>query len=106
MVEHRYLAAIISVTEFSPVFRDWITATYTDIYSVEPVNGFLSEPFATHRSGRQGCPLTSLLHFMVLEPLLLKLEAGQGIPRDLGFETTVTAYTDDVKVLVPDVEHL
>ena len=75
---------------------------YSGICSVVRVNGHLSEPFEITRSVRQGCPLSSLLYVLTLEPLLRKLEVLRGIPFELGRGRAVSAYADDVTVMVSD----
>ena len=91
---------------FGPVFRGWIAALYKGIRSVVRVNGHLSKPFIISRSVRQGCPLSALLYVLTLEPLLRKLAMLRGIPRELGCGTSVSAYADDVTVIVSSHEHI
>ncbi len=101
-VDHRYLAAVLRAAGLGPVFRGWIASMYSGICSVVKLNGHLSEPFQITRSVRQGCPLSSLLYVLTLEPLLRKLEASGGILLELGCTRAVSAYADDVTVMVSD----
>jgi hypothetical protein len=105
-VDHRYLAAVLKAAGFGPVFRGWIASMYSGICSVAKINGHLSEPFRITRSVRQGCPLSSLLYVLALEPLLRKLEVLRGIPFELGRGRAVSAYADDVTVMVSDTKEI
>ena len=105
-VDHQYLAAVLRAAGFGPVFRGWIAAMYSNICSVVKVNGHLSESFSIARSVRQGCPLSPLLYVLALEPLLRKLEVSRGIPRELGCGRAVSAYADDVTVIVSDISEI
>jgi hypothetical protein len=100
------LAAVLAAAGFGPVFRGWIAAMYCNICSVVKVNGHLSESFSIARSVRQGCPLSSLLYVLALEPLLRKLEFSSGIPRELGCGRFTSAYADDVTVIVSDISEI
>ena len=70
------------------------------------VNGRRSRAFAIKRSVRQGCPLSSLLYVLALEPLLHRLRGGgtnpalRGIPFAGPLSARVSAFTDDITVFV------
>ena len=65
-----------------------------------------SEAFAIERSVQQGCPLSSLLYVLALEPLLRRLKDGKaspalcGIPLAGPLSAKVSAYADDITVFV------
>ncbi|GAB1597330.1 hypothetical protein Ahia01_000009400 [Argonauta hians] len=105
-VDHQYLAAVLRAAGLGPVFRGWVTKMYSNVSSVVMVNGYCSEPFPISRSVRQGCPLSPLLYALAIEPLLRKIDNISGIPRELGHGMCVSAYADDVTVIVSDVDHI
>lgn len=79
---------------------------YSDICSVVQVNSYLSEPCNIIHSVHQGCPLLPLLYAMALHLLLQKLKALRGILRKLERGQTVSAYANDVTVVVPNTNHI
>lgn len=45
-VDHQYLEAVLAAAGIGPVFRGWITTTYSDICSVVNVNDYLPGSFS------------------------------------------------------------
>lgn len=64
------------------------------------MNGFALEPLNIKRSVRQSCPLSTQLYVLSFEPLPRKLEEMNGDPHFRGYKKSVTAYADDVTVIV------
>jgi len=74
---------------------------YTDASSVVQVNGHLSAPFPIQCSVRQGCPLSTTLFTLSINPLIYILEQKLRSVRVNWRQqkTAVVAYADDVTVL-------
>ena len=70
------------------------------------VNGRRSRAFAIEHSVRQGCPLSPLLYFLALEPLLRRLRdegtnpALRCVPFAGPLTARVSAFADDITVFV------
>ena len=98
-VDHRFLTTVLETAGFKPKFRRWISMMYQ-------VNGRRSRVFAVERSVRQGCPLSSLLYVLALEPLLGRLRdrttnpALRGVPFAGPLTARVSAFADDITVFV------
>lgn len=102
-VDHGYLFGLLRQFGFGECFVNWIELLYRDAASRIKLNGVVSEAFLLERSVRQGCPLSSLLFSIAIEPLaLLLLRDGgiTGIPTPLGREIKVSLYADDVTITV------
>ena len=103
-VNHNFLQRVLEKFNFGPDFCHWVRVIYTDISSVIN-NGWLSSPFPLQRWVRQGCPLSPLLYYLVVESL------GQAIRRDTsiqGFQIPgsknkhckVSQYADDTTLIL------
>ena len=68
-VDHQFLATVLETAGFESEFRKWISMLYHNPQAVVQVNGKRSKAFVIERSVRQGCPLSSLLYVIALEPL-------------------------------------
>lgn len=58
---------------------NWIKALYNRPTARVKVNGIVSEPFEMYNGTRQGCPLSSLLFVLALEPLLMGIRQNADI---------------------------
>ena len=105
-VDHRFLASVLETAGFKLEFRRWISKMYHNPQAVVQVNGRCSRVFAIERSVRQGCPLSSLLYVLALEPLLRRLRdertspSLRGIPFVSSLVARVSAFADDITVFV------
>ena len=105
-VDHRFLATVLETAGFKPEFRRWISMMYYNPQAVVQVNGRRSRVFAVERSVRQGCPLSSLLYVLALEPLLRRLRDRTTNPALRGvlfagpLTARVSAFADDITVFV------
>ena len=78
----------------------WISILYHNPQAVVQVNGRRSGAFAIERSVRQGCPLSSLLYVLALEPLLRRLRdrgahpALRGILLSGSVRAKISAFAD------------
>ena len=105
-VDHRFLATVLETVGFKPEFCRWISMMYHNPQAVVQVNGRRSRVFAIERSVRQGCPLSPLLYFLALEPLLRRLRdertspALRVVPFAGPLTARVSAFVDDITVFV------
>ena len=81
---------------------------YTDASSVVQVNGHLSAPFPIQCSVRQGCPLSTTLFTLSINPLIYILEQKLRSVRVNWRQqkTAVVAYVDDITILVTAPEEI
>ena len=99
-VEHIYLWKVLEAFGFNPGFLAMIKVLYSEIESLLKVNGGLCAPFKVDRGIRQGCSLSGMLYALSFEPLLHRLRAGMS---GVVLNRTVlrlSAYADDLAVMV------
>ena len=94
----------MSAAGFGLHFRTWIHLLYASPRVMVEVNGVRSEHFTLTRLIRQGCPLSTMLYILALEPFLRGLKENPAL-RGLTLPGSskvarYTAYADDVIVLV------
>ena len=97
-VDRKYLFQLLRKMNFPPYLVDALENLYNKTTASINVNGFLSREIKLERGIRQGCPLSTLLFIIALEPLLEILRRHpwyQYAP-----ERRVIAYADDVNVYV------
>jgi len=68
-VEHGYLWGVLQAFGFGDRFVGWVQTLYTSATSRITLNVNLTDPVRLCRSVRQGCPLSSLLFTLAVEPL-------------------------------------
>lgn len=96
-VEWAYLFYTIKRFGFGERFFAWIQLLYSNPHASVRTNDINSEYFRLSRSTRQGCPLSSLLFSLAIEPLAIALRSNpniKGIIRN-GVETKISLYADD-----------
>lgn len=107
-VDHKYLFKTLEAFGIGPYFLSLIAMLYNDIYSMLKIDGSLTKPFSVTRGIRQGCPLSGLLYAISIEPFLVSLRSqlsGFNISSDPGIDSVkLTAYADDVTVVIKDTE--
>ena len=105
-VDHRFLATVLETAGFKPEFRRWNSMMYHNPQAGVQVNGRRSRVFAIERSVRQCCPLSPLLYFLALKPLLRRLRdegtspSLRGVPFAGPLTARVSAFADDITVFV------
>ena len=106
-VEFNYLFSALEAFGFGHGFVKWIRVLYNDCSCQVLVNGFLADPYRVLRGIRQGCPLSSILYVICIEPLLVKIRSDPNIrglsPPSGGNEIKLTAYADDNNPIVTDI---
>ncbi|XP_014780549.1 AMP deaminase 2 [Octopus bimaculoides] len=76
---------------------------FSDFCSVHKVNDHLLESFNIIHLVHQGCSLLPLLYVLALKPLLWKLDVLMGVLHELGWGIFVSAYADDITIIVSDI---
>jgi hypothetical protein len=103
-VSHTYLSRLLERYRYSRGIRSAINSLYEDARSQISVNGHLTPDIHIGCSLRQGCPLSTILYALVLNPFLILLEKHlNGIrigPRR--HKVTSIAYADDVTVVITE----
>ena len=64
-----FMFRTLSELGFGTNFINFVYISYTDIFSMIKLKGYVSEPFSLHRGTRQGCPLKALLYVLRSELL-------------------------------------
>ena len=102
---HGFLQCVLERFNFGPNFKRWVTIAYTDIKSCVTNNGCLSSAISLERGVRQGCPLSPLLYYLVVETLGQAIRCDQSIegipiPGSHGKESKVSQYADDTTLIL------
>lgn len=105
LVSHAFLFVLLERLGFGPNFIAIIKKLYTGAISHIAINGYLSEPIVQQGGVRQGCPLSSMLYVLYLEPLVEWLRGdpvfqGIHIPGAGKGRATVTMYADDATLFL------
>lgn len=103
-MEWNFLFTTLAIFDFRPHFIQWIRLPYSAPCSSVTTNSWTSSSFPLHRGTRQGCPLSSLLFALAVEPLAAKLRLE---PRVCGFELPplhekISMYADDTLLYLSD----
>jgi len=101
-ISHFYLLAIVHAHGFTDWFLQRIMGMYSKAAMEVQINGFRSNLMPIHSSIRQGCPLSTQLFALCLNPLIQTLERRlKGIQIGRGHaKMAVIAYADDVTIFL------
>jgi hypothetical protein len=101
-ISHDYLFKMLEIYGFSNRFQRCIQEMYGNATSAVHVNGCRSGNFTIKCSVRQGCPLSTQLFALCIDPLLCAIdETLKGIRIGRGDNrTAVIAYADDITLLL------
>ena len=99
-VDHDFLMRTLAKLGFGPVFCQWVSLFYNNVFSRIICNGKLSEPVFLGRGVRQGCPLSPLLYVLVSEVLSTQIRncpdiVGFRLPGAGGLNYKISQYADD-----------
>uniref|UniRef100_A0A6I8STC9 Reverse transcriptase domain-containing protein n=1 Tax=Xenopus tropicalis TaxID=8364 RepID=A0A6I8STC9_XENTR len=105
-VNHEYLWLLLDRYGLPGKFVNWLKILYKGAESFPLVNGWSGESFGVSSGVRQGCPLNPLLYVFAIDPLIRRIEcdALAGVPLSPGRALKVSAYADDVTVVVSSGE--
>ena len=99
-VDHEFLMRTLAKLGFRPVFCQWVSLFYNNVFSRIISNGKLSDPVFLGRGARQGCPLSPLLYVLVSEVLSTQIRncpdiVGFRLPGAGGLNFKISQYADD-----------
>ena len=89
------------------MFIKWIQIVYTSPLSSVINNGFRSKNFSIKRGSGKGCPLSSLLFAVAMEPLTAAIRQNTNIDGILlnNWEHKISLYADNVLVFLNSPSH-
>lgn len=102
-VNHNFLFAVMEKMGFGSLYLQRIKTLYTNAKCMVRVTHTLTSPFTLSKGIRQGCPLSGQLYAISLEPLikaLMNTLEGIKLPSAAEKTLTVTAYADDIHILI------
>ena len=99
---HEYLFKTMERQGFDKTFIERIRTLFVATSSATQINGYISQPMAVSRSIRQGCPLSSILYAIYLDPLLQAIHntLTQNDITSNNDRVAIIAYADDVTVII------
>ncbi|CAM2097126.1 unnamed protein product [Caretta caretta] len=103
-VNHGYLLSTLQAFGFGPQFVSFLRVLYASAECLLRLNWTLTEPVSFRRGVRQGCPLSGQLYALAIEPFLCLLRRRMTglVLRELELRLVLSAYTDDVLLVVQD----
>jgi len=101
-VSHQYLIRIMEKQGFSEAFTTCLRTLFLETKSAVNINGYITRYIPISHSIRQGCPLSSILYAIYLDPLLHPIHQAL-IRNDTPSRkrrTTIIANADDVTIVL------
>jgi hypothetical protein len=103
-ISHKYLTNLLERYGYSNGIRRAIHSLYETAQSKLAINGHLTKNINTQCSVIQGCPLSTILYALALNPILISIDQqlqgiGIGTQRQ---KVASIAYADDVTVIIQD----
>ena len=106
-VIRKLLWRILKMFGFPDKVIDQIKVMYVGAKSKLVINGFLSKVIPCERGVRQGCPLSSMLFALFVEPLAIAVRreyAIFGFKLPMGSEIKMVQHSDDMNFLVTNMD--
>ena len=109
-VSHKFLFATLEAFGFGPSFIKWIKLLYNKCDSSVIVNGTFTDSFSVGKGIRQGCPLSSLLYVLSIEPFAHAIRndpyiKGFCIPGSLK-QARISVFADDNTPIVSNINSI
>lgn len=103
-VDRDFLYAVLERMGFGPRFIRAVQVLYTDNVAHVLVNGFVSDSFTIERSAKQGCPMSSNLYAIYIEPLALAIQEEKALtPLPLpGPPILIMQIADDMEIFLSE----
>ena len=108
-LNREFLVKILEKMNFGQRFIECIKAMYKNNKGIVLINGFMSMEFDIDRGLRQGCPISSMLYSIYIEPLALGIKSDpniKGIPIPGGKTHILTQFADDMDLLLSEKTRL
>ncbi|KAJ4436078.1 hypothetical protein ANN_18705 [Periplaneta americana] len=105
-IDHQYMYRVLERFNIPVVMLDTIRALYETAHSKISVNGYLTTPVKIEKGIRQGCPLSTILFAIIMEPCIRSIyDYVSSISTNKNLHT-VRAYADDISFLIQDPNHI
>jgi len=107
-LEWNYMYKVLEAFNFGPNMIKWIKIMYKQPIIMVKNNGWLSEPIATQRGIRQGCPASALIFILAIELMALNIRANSHIKGiKIGdSERKLAQYADDSTLTLTTIESI
>ncbi|CAM2106154.1 unnamed protein product [Caretta caretta] len=107
-VDHGYLLGTLQAFGFGPQFVSFLQVLYASVECLVRLNWTLTEQVSFGRGVLQGCPLSGQLCTLAIEPFLclLRRRLTELVLREPELRLVLSAYTDDVLLMVQDLGDL
>ena len=84
---------------------DFVKLLYTESELYVKVNGVRGKPFSIKNGVRQGCPLSTLLYIIAIQPLISRVNINKNITKIPNTPAAV-AFADDLTLITKDNESM
>ena len=108
-VEHYFLFRVLEKFNFGERIINWLRLMYSTATARVKCNGVLTDSFPLQRSVRQGCPMSSILYSLVVEPLSKMIKSDnliRGIALPGGNTCVIQQFADDTTITVQDMSSI
>ena len=100
-ISHEYLQGLLEIHNYGTGVTRAILSLYKQATSRITINGHTTNDLQIRCPIRQGCPLSSILYALAVNPFLLLLNKHlQGLKIDHRHNIACVAYADDVTVVI------
>jgi hypothetical protein len=100
-ISHKYLYGALRKYNYGTKITGAIMSLYARASSCVSINGRFTTEFQLRRSIRQGCPLSSILYALVINPLFTLInEHLSGLRIGQRRKVACVAYADDITVII------
>ena len=101
-VSHQYLIRIMEKQGFSDIFITRLRTLFLETKSAININGHITRYIPISHSIRQGCPLSSILYAIYLDPLLHAIHQAllRNDTTSRKHSTKIVAYADDLTIVL------
>ena len=100
-ISHEYMYGVLRRYKYGTRITGAITSLYEHATSCVSINGSYTKDFQLGRSIRQGCPLSTLLYALAVNPFLLLIHKHMaGIRMAQQCAVACVAYADDITVII------
>jgi len=107
-LEWNFMCKVLKSFNFGQNFIRWIKILYKKPIILIKNNGWMSEPIATKRGIRQGCPVSAMLFILAIELMAINIRATDEIKGiQIGTkERKLAQYADDSTLTLTSIESI